>query len=230
MTATGIYMMRQKRNRAALAAKGAARSVLAAVFVMAIVMAFVLAPGANTPARASANNPPLPPVPPYTCNLNGDEYFGDGYTTLDNTEWLIWLDWVVYLHWLPPHMNMAQQLTTGMTYQALMVGALLDAKNEQETQRLMQQLAAEAHRDYQPDLTMCTFGTNVRSLAATEDKERVNTRMLDLTMQASQAVAGRIQRFGCERRSEKPVRAVQEGLLRHKRRHQLFAAGMRRRR
>lgn len=169
--------MRQKRNRAVLTAKGAARSVLAAVFVMAIV----LTPGANTPALASAG-PALPATPAYTCNLNGDEYFGDGYTTLDNTDWLVWLDWVVYLHWLPAHMNMAQQLSTGMAYQALMVGALLDAKNEQETQRLMQQLAAEAHRDYQPDLTMCTFGTNVRSLAATEDKERVNTRILDLTM------------------------------------------------
>jgi hypothetical protein len=165
------------REISVLTAKGAARSVLAAVFVAAIVFA----PGAGVPALAGAG-PALPPTPAYTCNLNGDEYFGDGYTTLDNTEWLIWLDWVIYLHWLPPHMNMAQQLTTGMTYQALMVGALLDAKNEQETQRLMQQMAAEAHRDYQPDLTMCTFGTNVRSLAATEDKERVNTRLLDLTM------------------------------------------------
>lgn len=165
------------REMVALTAKRAARSVLAAVFVMAIV----LSPGANTTAMAGAG-PALPPTPAYTCNLNGDEYFGDGYTTLDNTEWLIWLDWVVYLHWLPPHMNMAQQLTTGMTYQAIMVGALLDAKNEQETQRLMQQLAAEAHRDYQPDLTMCTFGTNVRSLAATEAKERVNSRLLDLTI------------------------------------------------
>ena len=165
------------REISVLTAKGAARSVLAAVFVAAIVFA----PGAGVPALAGAG-PALPPTPAYTCNLNGDEYFGDGYTTLDNTEWLIWLDWVIYLHWLPPHMNMAQQLTTGMTYQALMVGALLDAKNEQETQRLMQQMAAEAHRDYQPDLTMCTFGTNVRSLAATEDKERGNTRLLDLTM------------------------------------------------
>ena len=163
------------------------------------VLLFACVAGITVPAQASSV--PLGPQPPATPNYqpgsgtpvccngpgnsngpNYDPYFGDGYTSLDDVKQLVWLDWVIYLHWLPPHMNMAQQLTANMTYQVLLVGALLDAKNQMETQRLMQQMAAEAHRDYQPDLTMCEFGTNVRSLAATEAKARVNTRYLDLTL------------------------------------------------
>ncbi len=169
-----------------------AKRVLAAVFV--IVLALVIT------GPAQAGSVPLGPQPPATPtyqpgaglptggngpgngNANGDQYFGDGYTSLDDVKQLVWLDWVIYLHWLPPHMNMAQQLTTNMTYQVLLVGALLDAKSQQETQRLMQQMAAEAHRDYQPDMNMCEFGTNVRSLAAAEAKARENARYLDLTL------------------------------------------------
>jgi len=178
------------------AAGGIARGAARAGRRMLLAFACVAAIGG--PAQASSV--PLGPQPPATPNYqpgagspfggngpgnhnaNGDKYFGDGYTSLDDTTQIVWLDWVIYLHWLPPHMNMAQQLTTNMEYQVLLVGALLDAKNQLETQRLMQQMAAEAHRDYQPDLTMCEFGTNIRSLAATEAKARVNTRYLDLTM------------------------------------------------
>ncbi len=176
-------MIRKGRNIAGLRARGTLKTLLAAVLTV------VLATAPDIPARASVG-PAIPvPVPVYNSpagsgnhNANGDKYFGDGYTSLDDTTELIYLDWVIYLHWLPPHMNMAQQLTTNMTYQVLLVGSLFDAKNEQETQRLMQQMAAEAHRDYQTDMTMCTFGTNVRSLAATDYKERANTRILDLTI------------------------------------------------
>ncbi|HTK83910.1 MAG TPA: hypothetical protein VL625_02390 [Patescibacteria group bacterium] len=160
-----------------------------AVLVTLIALAF---PSGGRVAHASGSPPALPPMPPsfppnapwpQPGNNNDDKYFGDGYTTLDDTDWDIWLDWVIYFHWLPPHMNMVQQLTTTVAMQTMIVGTMFDAKNEQETQRLMQQLAAEAHRDYQPDMTMCTFGTNVRSLASTEALYRENTRYLDIALQ-----------------------------------------------
>ena len=51
---------------------------------------------------------------------------------------------------------------------AFYVGALLDGKQELEAQRLVNQLMADAHRDYLPSMGMCVFGTNVRSLADAE--------------------------------------------------------------
>ena len=157
-----------------------------------IAAAIILAAPISGPANAgSGTGPALPPMPPafppnapwpQPGNNNGDKYFGDGYTTLDDTEWDIWLDWVVYFHWLPPHMNMAQQLTTTIAMQTMVIGTMFDAKNQLETQRLMQQLAAEAHRDYQPDTMMCTFGTNVRSLTSSEALYRENARYIDLTL------------------------------------------------
>ncbi len=69
---------------------------------------------------------------------------------------------------LPAWMMMTEQMTTVMMLQMQAVGQFLDAKHQLETQQLFQQLTAEAHKDYQPDLGMCVFGTNIRSLAAAD--------------------------------------------------------------
>jgi hypothetical protein len=194
-------MTRNGKIFAGAPAKTAFTALLAALFVIVL--------SASIPALAGGAPGPVIPVPtptydpgsgspctgscgPGNHNANGDQYFGDGYTSLDDTTQIIWLDWVIYLHWLPPHMNMAQQLTANMAYQVLLVGSLLDAKNQQETQRLMQQMAAEAHRDYQPDMNMCEFGTNVRSLAAAEALARENARYLDLTLLKRDKLSGNL--------------------------------------
>lgn len=65
-------------------------------------------------------------------------------------------------------MAMAEQFTANMIQQMQMLGMLLDAKHQQETQQLLQQKMAEAHKDYQPSEQMCTFGTFARDLVATE--------------------------------------------------------------
>jgi hypothetical protein len=44
-----------------------------------------------------------------------------------------------------------------------------DAKETIETNRLMQELQLQAHEDYQPSESFCTFGTAVRSIAHTEE-------------------------------------------------------------
>jgi hypothetical protein len=83
-------------------------------------------------------------------------------------------DWMVeefFLeHILPAMAMMTSQLSTAAVDQVQMIGRFFDAKQQMETQRLFQQLMAEAHKDYQPSEGMCEFGTNVRSLATSSRK------------------------------------------------------------
>jgi hypothetical protein len=71
-------------------------------------------------------------------------------------------------HFLPAMMLMTQQLTSVAYQQMYILGALLDAKQQLETQQLFETLKAEAHKDYHPSTGMCVFGTISRSLAASE--------------------------------------------------------------
>lgn len=81
-------------------------------------------------------------------------------------DWLILTVWDA--HVLPAMLLMTEQLTTTAMYQALGIGMLLDAKHQLETQALFQKLHARAHKDYHPSRGVCTFGTNMRSLAASD--------------------------------------------------------------
>jgi len=95
-------------------------------------------------------------------------------------EWLVadfWLDKL-----LPALMLMAEQLSVVGTHQVQIIGTFLDAKHQLETQRVIQQMTAQAHKDYHPSEGMCTFGTTVQSLAPSQ-------RRSDL---AQLAVAGRM--------------------------------------
>ncbi len=77
-------------------------------------------------------------------------------------------------HILPALMLFTEQITAMSMHQVAAIGTFLDAKHQLETQRLFQQLTAQAHKDYHPSEGMCTFGTNVRSLAGSD-------RNMDLT-------------------------------------------------
>ena len=70
----------------------------------------------------------------------------------------------------------AQLATTGMQ-QVEIIGTFFDAKHQLETQRLFQQLTAQAHKDYHPSEGLCEFGTFARSLSP-------SMRNVDLTAQA----------------------------------------------
>jgi hypothetical protein len=63
-------------------------------------------------------------------------------------------DWLIntYFHdyILPAMMLLTQQMSAVAMQQMEILGTFLDAKHELETQRLFQQLAARAHKDYQP--------------------------------------------------------------------------------
>ena len=85
--------------------------------------------------------------------------------------WMITVYWIEHI--LPALMLMAEQLTVAGMAQVEIIGEFLDAKHQLETQRLFQQLQARAHKDYHPSEGMCTFGTNVRSLVASERRSNV---------------------------------------------------------
>lgn len=74
---------------------------------------------------------------------------------------------------LPAMMLMAEQLTVVAMYQVQIFGSFLDAKHQNETQRLFQKLQAEAHKDYHPSVGMCEFGSATKSLAASERKGEI---------------------------------------------------------
>lgn len=69
---------------------------------------------------------------------------------------------------IPALQLMTEQMTVVAMQQTMIIGTFFDAKHQLETQRLFQELQVQAHKDYQPSTAFCTFGTNVRSLAASE--------------------------------------------------------------
>lgn len=76
-------------------------------------------------------------------------------------------------NWIAALQLMAKQFTANMMAQVEMFGMILDAKHQLETQRLLQEKMAQAHKDYQPSEQMCTFGTFAKDLAATQASSEV---------------------------------------------------------
>lgn len=74
---------------------------------------------------------------------------------------------------------MTRQLSTFAMQQTLFAGMFLDSQQFTETNRLYQVLKAEAHRDYTPSKDFCWFGTNVRGMAASENRGRFQSIALN---------------------------------------------------
>lgn len=87
---------------------------------------------------------------------------------------------------------MTSQMTAAMGAQIMAVGAMLDAKHQMETQRLFQQLTAEAHKDYQPSEGLCAVGTMTRSLAASQRRADLTQVALANRMNERQLLSGDI--------------------------------------
>ncbi len=80
---------------------------------------------------------------------------------------------------LPALMLMTEQMSAVGLYQMQIVGEIYDAKLHLESQRLFNELANEANRDYYPTESFCAFGTNVRSLAASDRISRFTQGVLE---------------------------------------------------
>ncbi len=74
--------------------------------------------------------------------------------------------------------DMITQMSSVAMYYTGMIGAFLDAQIQMDTQRLFRKLQFEAHKDYRPSEGFCAFGTNVRSLAASEAVGQFNSLAL----------------------------------------------------
>lgn len=87
---------------------------------------------------------------------------------IKHRNWMI--DELFTKHILPAMAQMTSQLSTIAMQHTYIVGRFFDAKHQLETQRLFQELMAEAHKDYQPSEGLCEIGTNIRSLATSSRK------------------------------------------------------------
>ncbi|HTK83601.1 MAG TPA: hypothetical protein VL625_00815 [Patescibacteria group bacterium] len=112
-------------------------------------------------------------------------------------------------HVLNSMQNMAQGLATAGMLQLGIIGGFLDASEQLQRQRLMEQLAAEAHKQYQSSTVMCTIGTMAKGLgnayrlgqftALTLEKRSLDRQMHDINVAAtsspSEDVKDRIRQF-----------------------------------
>lgn len=152
--------------------KKIAHRFVAILFCFAIIFAYV---SYNSPSSAhfgcfSCN--------PRTCNdtrIIIETYHGsarpiirDHITNrfIDYRRWL--LETFFRDNLLQAMMRMTEQLSAVGMHQMFAVGALMDAKIQLDTQRDLQTLQVEAIKDYQPSEDFCTFGTNMRSVSASE--------------------------------------------------------------
>lgn len=141
-----------------------------------------------------------------SCNCESD--IGQHHATIRShmtnkrKEHEIWLVTEFFArHVAPALMLMAEQLTVTGMQQVQIIGSFFDAKHQLETQRLLQQLTAEAHKDYQPSEGLCTFGTSVRSLASSERaanlaQEVIAERNLSRQLRNSEGLSGAILEDG----------------------------------
>lgn len=65
---------------------------------------------------------------------------------------------------VPAMQNMTEQLVTTAMHQVFILGTFIDAEEQLATQRLLQELMAEAHKDYHPSMQLCMIGTNAKTL------------------------------------------------------------------
>ncbi len=136
-----------------------------------LAVAFFIAFSFLTPSKARAC--PCPVCVPLQHDLTR-EHITDEF--LLHREWI--LEEFFPFHILRAMMMMTEQLTVVAMQQMAIIGSFLDAKHQLETQRLFQQLQAEAHKEYHPSEQVCMVGTNVRAMAPSQRRSEFVARAL----------------------------------------------------
>ncbi len=115
------------------------------------------------------------------------------HMTQEYTEHRNWMTETFFRQYiLKAMMMMTEQLTTVAMQQMQVLGAMLDAKNQLETQRLFQQLQAQAHKDYHTSEGICEVSTGVRALAASDRKAQYNAIALSRHAMQRQLMSGKV--------------------------------------
>jgi hypothetical protein len=99
-------------------------------------------------------------------NTNANDTIRDINTQFDDLKTNFWIGYFWDEHVLDGMQNMAQTLATAAMMQMGEIGGFLDASEQLQRQRLMQQKAAEAHKDYQSSMEMCAIGTIAKGIGA----------------------------------------------------------------
>ncbi len=160
--------------------------------------------GASNPGCGSGSGtdidpetPSKPPDPP-SCERGGTNKSAMDYPDHYNTMLDLLRD-----NWIGALMMMTEQFTVNMMQQALIIGTFLDAKHQQETMLLFRDLQTQAHENYHSSFQMCRFGTNVKSLAASDITAQRNAQMMhkilsdrDRLAANSSSSAGFLQDYG----------------------------------
>lgn len=153
--------------------------------VFAVILSLIVLPARQTYAICCSCAALLALIDPFVWQEAEDD-FNDKL----NEEFLRLERFIVHEMWeesiLPAMMLAAEQFTAVAIQQVMAVGTFFDAKQQLETQQLMQVLQARAHKDYVPSVEMCNFGTMIRSLAATERKSEVNAVIISQRSQDRQ--------------------------------------------
>lgn len=71
-------------------------------------------------------------------------------------------------NYLPALKNFTTAVVSTLMLQARMIGGFMDAQNHLNSQRVLQELAANTAKSYIPSDAMCQFGTLTKSLAASQ--------------------------------------------------------------
>lgn len=86
-----------------------------------------------------------------------------------NNEFIKLEDYILTNIWienvLPALMLSAEQLTAVAIQQAMFIGMFIDAEVQMGSQRVLQEIQAQTHKDYVPSMGMCEFGSLSKGLA-----------------------------------------------------------------
>lgn len=91
---------------------------------------------------------------------------------------IFWKQWMWNYNIGNALMMWTNELSAAGMAQLYAVGAFFDAKHGMETHRLLQMKMADAHRDYHPDVEMCTIGTAARGLGSTSRRAELTAYAL----------------------------------------------------
>lgn len=110
-------------------------------------------------------------VPPQWTDPTFDTPIDDIYHTYP-------MDRALREKWMAIFNAMMEQFTTNMMEQVMIIGTFMDAKHQMESQRLMQDLDIQIHKEMAPTTQMCVLGTNVRGLTSSGLKADANAYIL----------------------------------------------------
>ncbi|MBK9562314.1 MAG: hypothetical protein IPO54_04105 [Micavibrio sp.] len=156
------------------------RNLILSVFVMALAFTVIMPRPANALCEWCVKGVVEAELQAWVTDIQGGTYWR--LTRFVRSEMTGEKIWLISILWedniLPAMMLMADQLTAVAMQQMQIIGTFMDAKHQLETQQVLQKIAARTHKDYQPSIGLCEFGTLMKSMAMTDRKVDVTAVLM----------------------------------------------------